>query len=126
MTETGQTLAGPTVLLVLFVFYGLMAERLERWLISSAMFFVVAGVLLGSSGADLLPLHLRSETMLVVTELTLGLLLFADAATVRLRDLERDEKLPTRLLTVGLLLTIALGTVVARALFPRLVGRLQH
>ena len=108
----------PVLLVVVFVVYGLLATRLERWLITAPIFFVAAGAALGSSGADLLPLDLDSETTLVITELTLGVLLFADAATVRLREVKGDSHLPTRLLLVGLPLTIILGTIAAKLLFP--------
>ena len=108
----------PVLLVVVFVVYGLLATRLERWLITAPIFFVAAGAALGSSGADLLPLDLDSETTLMITELTLGVLLFADAATVRLREVKGDSHLPTRLLLVGLPLTIILGTIAAKLLFP--------
>lgn len=109
---------GPTVLVALFVVYGLVASRLERSFVTAPIFFVAAGLALGSSGAGILPSDLDSETTLVITELTLGVLLFADAATVQLREVEGDVRVPVRLLVVGLPLTIALGTVAAKVLFP--------
>jgi sodium/hydrogen antiporter len=109
--------SGATALVAVFVAYGLFASRLERSLITAPIFFVVTGLVLGPSGVGLLP-GLESETTLVITELTLGVLLFADAATVRLREVEGDARLPVRLLLVGLPLTIALGTLAARLLFP--------
>jgi sodium/hydrogen antiporter len=111
-------MTGSAVLVGVFVVYGLVASRLDRALISAPIAFIVAGFALGSSAADLLPLNLDSETTLVITELTLGILLFSDAATVRLRDVEGDAYLPVRLLVIGLPLTIALGTVAAKVLFP--------
>jgi sodium/hydrogen antiporter len=110
-------MSGVTALVAVFVIYGLFASRLERSLITAPIFFVVTGLLLGPSGVGVLP-GLDNETTLVITELTLGVLLFADAATVRLRDVEGDAHLPVRLLLVGLPLTIALGTLAARVLFP--------
>lgn len=110
-------MSGAAALLAAFVVYGLLASRLDRWFISAPIFFVATGLVLGSSGAGILS-DLDSETTLVVTELTLGVLLFADAATVQLREVEGDAHLPVRLLFVGLPLTIALGTVAAKVLFP--------
>jgi NhaP-type Na+/H+ or K+/H+ antiporter len=110
--------SGATALVALFVVYGLLASRLERSLITAPIFFVMFGLILGSSGLGILPSGLDSETTLVITELTLGVLLFADAATVRLREVEGDARLPVRLLLLGLPLTIALGTLAARLLFP--------
>jgi sodium/hydrogen antiporter len=108
---------GATALVAVFVVYGLIASRLDRWLITAPIFFVATGLALGPSGVGVLP-GLETETTLLITELTLGVLLFADAATVRLREVEGDSRLPIRLLLVGLPLTIALGTVAAKLLFP--------
>lgn len=56
--------------------------------------------------------------------ITLALLLFADASTVRVRDAEGDASLPSRLLLVGLPLTVALGTLLAHLMEPSIVGAL--
>ena len=53
------------------------------------------------------------EAVKVLAEVTLVWVLFADAARVRLRDLRADLGLYTRLLAVGLPLTIAAGTLLA-------------
>jgi NhaP-type Na+/H+ or K+/H+ antiporter len=111
-------MSGAAALVAVFAVYGLFASRLERSLITPPIFFVAIGLFLGSSGLGILPTDLDSETTLVITELTLGILLFADAATVRLREVEGDSRLPGRLLLVGLPLTIVLGTVAAKVLFP--------
>ena len=78
------SVSGAATLAAVFVAYGLLASRLERSLISAPIFFVAVGLALGPSGSGTLPVGLESETTLVITELTLGVLLFADAATVRL------------------------------------------
>ena len=82
------------------------------------MVFVAAGVILGPGGLDVLPLSLTDETVLTITELTLALLLFSDASTVRLRDVEGDTGLPRRLLFVGLPLTVIAGALLAYLMFP--------
>jgi NhaP-type Na+/H+ or K+/H+ antiporter len=106
------------ILVAVFVLYALVASRLERLSITAPMVFVFAGVLLGQSMTDMLDVSLTSEPVLLVVELTLALLLFADASTVRLREVEGDARLPGRLLLLGLPLTITLGTVIAMLLFP--------
>src|SRR4029453_9532238 len=53
-------------------------------------------------------------------ELTLALVLFTDASTVDLPGLRRDAGLVSRLLGIGLLLTMAAGGLVAWLLFPEL------
>src|SRR5436190_14870977 len=98
-------MTGLAILAGVFVSYALLAGQLDRWWISAPMVFVTAGAILGPSGTESLPFALDNHTTLTVTELTLALLLFADAATVRLREVEGDTTVPARLLFVGLPLT---------------------
>lgn len=111
-------MGGLTALTVVVVAYTLVASTLDRWWITGPMVFVAAGAILGPGGLDVLPLSLTNETVLTITELTLALLLFSDASTVRLRDVEGDTGLPRRLLFVGLPPTIAAGALLARLMFP--------
>ena len=104
---------GLTVLAAVVVAYTLVASKLDRWWITSPMVFVAAGVILGPGGLDVLPLSLTNETVVTITELTLALLLFSDASTVRLGDVEGDAGLPRRLLFVGLPLTVLAGALLA-------------
>ena len=78
-------MSGIVILLSVFVLYALIASRLERLSITAPMVFVVAGVVLGESATNELHVSLTSEPVLVIVELTLALLFFADASTVRLR-----------------------------------------
>lgn len=111
-------MSGLTALALVVVAYTLVASTLDRWWITGPMVFVAAGVILGPGGLDVLPLSLNDETVLTITELTLALLLFSDASTVGLREVEGDAGLPGRLLFVGLPLTIVAGALVAGLMFP--------
>ena len=111
-------MSGLTALALVVVAYTLVASTLDRWWITGPMVFVAAGVILGPAELDVLPLSLNDETVLTITELTLALLLFSDASTVRLREVEGDAGLPGRLLVVGLPLTIVAGALVAGLMFP--------
>jgi len=111
-------LTGLTILAVVFAVYALVAGRLDRLSITAPMVFMVAGGILGPGGTDLLKVSLSNETTLTITEITLALLLFADAATVPFRDVEDDASLPSRLLFIGLPLTMVLGTVLAYLMEP--------
>jgi NhaP-type Na+/H+ or K+/H+ antiporter len=119
-------MGGLTAIAVVVVAYTLVASKLDRWWISGPMVFVAAGAVLGPAVLNVLPLSVTNEAVLTVTELTLALLLFSDASTVRLREVEGDAGLPTRLLFVGLPLTILAGALVATSCFPRSHGRQQH
>jgi len=111
-------MGGLTALAVVVVAYTLVASKLDRWWITGPMVFVAAGTILGPGGLDVLPFSLGNETVLTITELTLALLLFSDASTVRLRDVEGDSGLPRRLLFVGLPLTMIAGALLAYLMFP--------
>jgi NhaP-type Na+/H+ or K+/H+ antiporter len=111
-------MSGLIVIAVIVVAYTLIASKLDRWSISGPMVFVAAGTVLGPAVLDVLPLSLTNEAVVTVTELTLALLLFSDASTVRLREVEGDAGLPSRLLFVGLPLTIAAGALLAHLMFP--------
>lgn len=110
--------AGLAVLAGAIVIYGAVALLLGRWSISMPIMFVAVGYLLGSGGIGLFPISPNAESIRRLAELTLALLLFADASTLHLRQVREDAQMPLRLLTIGLLLTIALGTLIALGLFP--------
>ena len=109
-------MTGVALVAAAFAGYALLAARLDRAWISAPIVFVATGFLLGPSILGLLQLGGESETLLRLTEVTLAILLFADAATVRLSRLREDAALPGRLLGIGLPLTIALGTLLATPL----------
>jgi sodium/hydrogen antiporter len=111
-------MGGLTALAGLALVYTLVASKLDQWWITAPMVFVAAGAVLGPSGLKVLPFALSNETVLTVTELTLALLLFSDASTVRLRDVEGDASLPNQLLFVGLPLTMAAGALLAYLILP--------
>ncbi len=103
---------------LIIVLYGALAGKLGRWSITAPMIFVAAGFLLGPGVLNLHPVTPRTEGIKELTEITLALLLFADASTLSFRQVREDAKLPLRLLTVGIVLTIALGALVALGLLP--------
>ena len=111
-------MTGVAILSCVFVVYALMASQFDRLSITAPMVFVLTGVLLGKGVTDLIDVSITSEPVLLVVEVTLALLLFADASTIRLREVEDDARLPSRLLLSGLPLTIAFGTVIGALLFP--------
>jgi NhaP-type Na+/H+ or K+/H+ antiporter len=109
---------GLAILSVLIVLYAATALRLGRWSISMPMLFVLAGFVLGPGVTNILPISPQTEGVKQLTELTLALVLFADASTLDLRQVDDDAELPLRLLTAGMLLTIALGTAIGLLLLP--------
>jgi NhaP-type Na+/H+ or K+/H+ antiporter len=109
---------GLALMALLVVGYALVAKRLERYSIGSALAFVAIGVLLSEDFLGILVLEPETESVKLVAELTLALVLFSDASSVDLHALRRDAGPVVRLLVPGLLLTITCGTVLALGLFP--------
>jgi sodium/hydrogen antiporter len=98
--------------------WGALSARLERADITAPIIFIGAGLLLSHRPLALLGVTPSPETVRVLAEATLVLVLFADASRVDLRKLRADWALYARLLGVGLPLTIGLGTLLAFGLLP--------
>ena len=62
--------------------------------------------------------NIDTEQIRALIEITLALVLFVDASSIAVRWFRTEWQYPTRLLGIGLPLTIVLGTVVAVLLFP--------
>ena len=111
-------MTGLILLGVVTALYALTASRLDRWSVGAPLLFVGVGALLGPGALDLLIVPVHGEPVKLVTELTLALLLFADASTVVIRRNDDDVAVPVRLLLIGLPLAIGLGTVLAHLVVP--------
>lgn len=108
-------------ILALFILvYSSVAGRVERTWVSGPILFTIFGLLIGPLGLDLLSFKTDGETLRTLAELTLALVLFTDAAGADMDVLRKTEALPTRLLLIGLPLTILLGFGVGVLLFERL------
>ncbi len=110
--------AGIAILAMSVVLYAALAGKLGRWSITMPMVFVAVGLILGPLGAGLLALSPEAESLKVFTEITLALLLFADASTLTYGQVLDDAGLSGRLLAFGLPLTIAFGAAAALVLLP--------
>lgn len=97
----------------------LVRERLGHLPVTGPMIFVAAGLLLSKDTTGLLTIDFTSETVALIAELTLAMVLFSDAARIDIRG-RRAIALPARLLGIGLPLTIGLGTVMTAYLLTDL------
>ena len=102
------------VLLVVAIFSSLIGKLP----ISFQMIFVVAGMLVGwfITGYVDVTQPPYSTIIFLIAEIALVLVLFSDASRVGLKALE--NRLSTRLLTIGLPITIILGVIIAILIFP--------
>src|SRR5512139_77039 len=105
--------------IALFV-YSLVSHRIEGSIITAPMIFVGIGMLVSPEGFNLLSTGADNELILVFAEIALVLILFSDAARLDFRKLKGNRSFPSRLLGIGLPLTIFLGAVIAILLFTDL------
>jgi len=105
------------LLALLLAAYALLAVRLERLSVGPAMAFVVIGLVVASESLGLVSIDPEAEPVKLLAEGALTLLLFADASEVSSRALRHDIGPLVRLLVVGLLLTVVLGTITASVIF---------
>ncbi len=108
------------VFLLLIFFVSLISNRLEGSIITMPIIFTTAGIILElATSATSQPIMGRT-TFLRLSELALVLILFTDSARIRLQPLFFSSSLPTRLLSIGMPLTILLGALPALLLIPGL------
>lgn len=107
--------------LALFAFaYSVVASRVERTPISGAVVYLAFGVFAGPVALGMLEFTIRGESLRLIAELTLALVLFSDAANADLSVLRSNLRVPGRMLLVGLPLCILSGFGVGVLLFPEL------
>jgi NhaP-type Na+/H+ or K+/H+ antiporter len=109
----------PTVAVMLLA-YGAASRRLQTTPVSQAMVFVALGLLAGNRILDLVEADTANQFLRHLAEATLTLVLFCDAVRVNRGRLRHESALPTRLLGIGLPLTIVAGTLAGLALVPQL------
>src|SRR6516164_6342771 len=110
----------PLVFFAALFVYSLASRRLERTVVTAPIVFTVAGMLMFPSLAGILKAGGTPNILLNVAEIGLVLLLFTDASRTDLKVLHSIRNLPARLLSTGMLLTILLGAVVGKLVFPQL------
>ena len=119
MTAHLSTALGASVLFALLVLgFTAVSAALGRRLVTAPLAFVAMGAVLGFGVG---PMDgSATESVKLVAEITLVLILFHDAAQVRPREIGSDGAFYARLLLIGFPLTILLGFLTARMLFPDL------
>jgi NhaP-type Na+/H+ or K+/H+ antiporter len=106
------------VFVTLVFFYSLVSRKLEHTVITAPIVFTAAGILLILAVPGLHEIDMQREGLLKLAEIGLVMLLFTDATHINLKTLKSRERLPLRLLSIGMLLTILLGAVTAHLIFP--------
>ena len=106
------------VFFIILLFVAIFSGLIGKLPISFQMIFIVAGMFVGwlVTGYVDVTQPPYSTIIFLIAEIALVLVLFSDASRVGLKALK--NKLSTRLLTIGLPITIILGVIIATLLFP--------
>ena len=121
-----QTLRNKVLMAEIFIVavaiygYAMVSERSAMSPITAPMVFTTIGLVFGTGALDWFNLDLEGESVAILVEATLVLVLFTDAVRIDLRALRREFSIPARLLGISLPLTIVAGTALAVVLFPDL------
>jgi NhaP-type Na+/H+ or K+/H+ antiporter len=112
-------LDSPLVLIVALALlaFGLWSRWIEQRAVTAPMLFVALGVITGPLLFDWSAPDVEADGLKTIAELTLALILFTDASQINRAHLAQFERLPLRLLSIGLPLTMVLGAVVALLMF---------
>jgi sodium/hydrogen antiporter len=105
---------------IVILVWAILSEWLAARNLTGPLVFLVAGLLLANSSWGIVSVDIESSTVHHLAEITLALLLFADASEVPLAAARRDLPVTARLLAIGLPLSMVAGTAVAVVVFPSL------
>ena len=98
------------IFLALMIFlFGLVSKASERWYVTGPMVFVIVGIGVSPLGLDLFTMHATNDTVKLIAEITLMLILFTDATMINAEALKAPPRLSLRLLGIGLPLTMLFG-----------------
>ncbi|MFC8043245.1 cation:proton antiporter [Nocardia sp. NPDC057353] len=109
----------PAIAAVLLAFAS-MSGRIAGTPITAPIIFTAGGLALGGATAGVIEAETAAETVKLLAEVTLALVLFSDASQVNLAALRAEIALPARLLGIGLPLTIVAGFATALLLLGEL------
>lgn len=104
---------------LLLIGYGAFSKLADKSIITAPIVFVTVGMIVG-----FLPVTIFERegpiapSVKLLAELTLILVLFLDASGINKKALKEDSNLPTRLLAIGLPITMIVGALFAIWIFP--------
>jgi len=100
------------------LFYGLVARILARWWLSPALVLMGLAFVLSSAVLNFADVTATETVISEVAIAALATVLFTEASLTDIRIAREVAAIPTRLLGIGLPLTVAFGAVLAHFFFP--------
>ncbi|MBY8977671.1 cation:proton antiporter [Rhodobacteraceae bacterium NNCM2] len=108
------------ILALFTLIYSTAAGGIERTPISGAVVFMGFGLLIGPFGIGAFTSTVESESLKLIAEMTLALVLFVEASKANWKVLSRSFKIPERLILISLPLAVIAGFGVGFGLFGQL------
>ena len=102
------------------ILFGAASSKLRSTPLTAPLVFVLLGFLVSDSALGLVSMPSETGVLHSLAEMALGLILFADAMHINVAALRRSHSTETRLLLIGLPLTVLCGTLAAVTIFPGL------
>ncbi len=103
-----------------FLGLALVSGRISDSPLTPPMLLIAFGFAIGPGGLDVAEVDPGHGAIHVIAELTLILVLFADAARIDLGRVRSDHGIPVRMLVIGLPLVMIAGAFLATLVFPGL------
>lgn len=113
-------LIGAILFALAILAYSLVSHRIEGSIITASMIVVGIGLLVSPEGLDAVAVGSSSPLILVFAEIALVLILFSDAARIDFTTLKGSRSYLSRLLAIGLPLTIFAGAITAIIFFTNI------
>lgn len=109
-----------TVIGLGFLLFGLVSARLRHSAVTPPMVFVAFGLAVGDAGLRLVSVRPENDSIDLIAELALVVVLFTDASRIDVKLLYREHNLALRLLTIALPISIVMGAAGAWLFFDGL------
>ena len=97
--------------------YNLFAEKIEKTAINGPLLYLIFGFAIGPLFLDVFDIQIEYESYMTLAELALALVLFTDASNANISVLKKNIKIPSKLLLIGLPITILFGYLAGVAIF---------
>ena len=119
MTEHGSNIELILLgIITCVIIYSLLTKAISRTVLTLPMIFTGLGLLASEPTKMLANPEVLNDTKRFLAEITLILVLFADASHVRFSELKQNYTLPLRMLVVGMPLSIIFGALIIMLLNP--------
>ena len=102
----------------LVLIYGAVSGIASRSIVTPPMAFMLTGVLCGPLVLKLFDIQHQAAAVELLATVALVIIVCSDASQINLREFRKTERLPGRLLLIGLPLTMVLGAGIAKLAFP--------